>query len=100
MLCLDRACEYQEIYPHYAHVKDADFLSIEIATTGINKDLESLKAERGRRCINCARWLIPTDGDHSFCNDCWDEMMKHQFIDYGDGRCENCGERKWNKMHN
>lgn len=98
-LCLDRACMWQEMGPHYAHLKDADFLSIIIDVAKANTDLEHLKANHGRRCAQCSRLLIPTDEDHSFCEDCWGYLMEHEFDEDKDKLCAWCGEPKENKMH-
>jgi hypothetical protein len=97
-LCLDRACEFQSVHAHYAHNKDTPMNEVYEAT--INPDLERMRDSRGRRCHNCSRYLIPTDGDHTFCDDCWDQLMSHPFEGDSEGNyCAECDEPKDARIH-
>lgn len=95
--CLDRACEFQSIHAHYEHPKDALGDDVKVALT--TSALEDLKTSMGRRCHNCARYLIPTDGDHTFCDDCWDMLMVHEFSGFNVDRCEECSEPMDARIH-
>ena len=98
-ICLDRACQWQEIGPHFALNIDADFFQINIAMQLATREIESLKAAHGRRCMECRRLLIPTDQDHSFCEDCWALLMYHEFEEHPDGTCAWCGEDRSDVSH-
>lgn len=66
------------------------------------KSLEQLKVERGGKCHNCRRFLRPDDEDHTFCNECWQLLMQHEF--YASDRsapelCDGCDEDKDDPIH-
>lgn len=67
----------------------------------MNPNLEQMKAERGGKCYNCRRFLRPDDQDHSFCNECWQLMVQHEYLEdaaFGPD-CSICGEPKDNPLH-
>jgi hypothetical protein len=79
-LCLNRDCVFapQGIHIEHAGIVIHRFESIHIDQLNhpeFNWSLESLKRQRGNRCVQCTRYLIPTDKDYAFCNDCWNANL-------------------------
>lgn len=97
--CLDRACMGQEGGAHYIHHKDdLNYRFVPLADPRLKKHLEEAKYYRGMRCWECTRFLIPTDDDHSFCEDCWLKLMIHEYVG-DDFICEDCGEKRAHEYH-
>jgi hypothetical protein len=98
-LCLDRECKWQHFSAHYAHTNPSEFVPF-IGSEKFQR-LEQLKTERGRTCWNCGQQLIPTDSDHSYCDNCWEMMLAHPYLEEEDNPdiCKSCKEPKDHKMH-
>jgi len=73
-ICIDRECVLQPMGVHYTK-NEWVFFESALDDPRVNKNLEELKNSRGRKCYDCRHYLIYTDGDHSFCNDCWDKNV-------------------------
>jgi DNA-directed RNA polymerase subunit RPC12/RpoP len=58
------------------------------------RTLEDMKRDRGGHCMTCGKDIMsPDQKDHSFCNDCWYDMLKHTFESENDEPiCAQCGE--------
>lgn len=97
-ICVNRSCSEQYKGPHY--------VGTDIPAENdprLNPALEALKKSRGGTCWSCRRYLIYTDGDHSFCEDCWNAMNNHMFQSVFDdeisAECGECGEEYDHKIH-
>ena len=65
------------------------------------RTLEDMKRDRGGLCHNCGKDIMGTDEkDHTFCNNCWYDMLKHPFeLEDGDPLCAQCGEDENSPYH-
>lgn len=96
-ICVNRECVLQPMGPHYTENEWILFNSA-MDDPRLNRNLEELKNARGRRCVDCKQPLLPTDKDHSFCEDCWDRNMQHEFMGLAD-TCSDCGEEEDHRIH-